>query len=181
MPHPLGNYFWVKFGADFMMTISYSIFAFAWLWIAFENIEKKNYKELAIFTSFYFGAWILTPFLSLWIPLNDSMVVTVRHMDTQLIAWIINVIAGYAVLFLIYGTNKFNSKNIKIVYLVFIIGCMQSFFIEFPLFISGIRPTGIEYLLFEVLFLFNQGAPYLFIMWDIIIPLLKQKIFKKVE
>ena len=44
VPHPLGNYFLLKFGCDFMMTFSYSLFAFPWLWIMFENIEKKNIK-----------------------------------------------------------------------------------------------------------------------------------------
>ncbi|TFF89361.1 MAG: hypothetical protein EU548_07610, partial [Promethearchaeota archaeon] len=31
MSRPLGEYFWVKFGADFMMTFSYAMFAFGWL------------------------------------------------------------------------------------------------------------------------------------------------------
>ena len=31
MPHPLGGFFWLKFGADFMMTISYALFAFSWI------------------------------------------------------------------------------------------------------------------------------------------------------
>ena len=175
MPHPLGEYFLIKFGCDFMMTISYAMYAFAWLWIIFENIEKRDKKEIILYTSLYFGFWMLTPFLSLWIPISDVMVNTVRHMDTQLIAWIVNVIIGYIILAIIYGTNKFKRKKPIIIVYVFIIGLTQSFFMEFPLFLSGIRPTGVIFLIYEVFFLFNQGAPYLFILWDLVIPWLHKK------
>lgn len=179
MPHPLAEYFWLKFGADFMMCISYSIFAFAWLWIMFENIEKRNYKEMFFFTALYFGVWMLIPFLSFLIPINDTIVYTVRHMDALLVVWITNVFIGYIFLTLIYGTNWFGSKDLKVIGYVFVIGCLESFFMEFPLFISGIRPTGILFLLYEVLFLFNQGAPYLYVLYDKILPWLGQKMKKK--
>jgi len=168
MPRPLGEYFWLKFGADFMMTISYSLFAFPWLWIIFENFEKRDKQEILLFTGFYFSSWMLTPLLSILLPINDTMVNTVRHMDTQMIAWIINVIVGYAILSVIYGTNIINRKNPKIIGFVFLVGCVQSFYMEFPLFLYGIRPTGVAFLVYEVFFLFNQGAPYLYILYDII-------------
>ncbi len=175
MPRPLGDYFWIKFGADFMMTFSYSMFAFGWLWIMFENFVKKNKREIVLFTSLFFGFWLLTPFLSFWLPIDDTIVDTVRYMDTQITIWITNVVIGYSILFLIYGTNKFNCKNPKIILYVMIIGCLESFFMEFPLLISGIRPTGILFLFFEVFILFNQGAPYLYILFDKVIPMLSHK------
>ena len=179
MPRPLGNYFWAKFGADFMMTFSYSMFAFGWLWIMFENFVKRNTKEILIFTLIFFGSWILIPFLSFGIPLNDTLVESVRYMDTQMVAWVINFLVGYFILFLIYGTNKFKSKNPKIILLVFIVGCTNGFFMEFPLLISGIRPTGVLYLLYGVIFMFNQGAPYLYIAYDKVLPWLVVKTKKK--
>jgi len=179
MPRPLGSYLWPKFGADFMMTFSYSMFAFGWLWIMFENFIKRNKKEILLFTSIYFGSWILIPFLSFWLPLNDTIVDSVRYMDTQMVAWVINIFVGYFILFLIYGTNKFKSKNPKIILLVFIVGCTNGFFMEFPLLISGIRPTGALYLLYGVVFMFNQGAPYLYIAYDKVLPWLIVKTKKK--
>jgi len=179
MPRPLGNHFWPKFGADFMMTFSYSMFAFGWLWIIFENFIKKNKKEILLFTLIYFGSWMLIPFLSFWLPLNDTIVDSVRYMDTQMVAWVINIFVGYFILFLIYGTNKFKSKNPKIILLVFIVGCTNGFFMEFPLLISGIRPTGALYLLYGVVFMFNQGAPYLYIAYDKVLPWLIVKTKKK--
>ncbi|NHI91086.1 MAG: hypothetical protein EAX96_01200 [Candidatus Lokiarchaeota archaeon] len=186
IPHPLGEYFWLKFGADFMMTISYAIFAFGWLWIVFENLTKQDdknliKKDLILFTSLYFGFWMLTPFISYWLPINDIIVNTVRHMDTQIIIWIINVLIGYITLIIIYASGKFGQRNLKIIGFVFIIGLAQSFFMEFPLFISGIRPTGIIFLIYEIFFLFNQGAPYLFILYDKILPILNTRIRKKMN
>ncbi|MHA1147314.1 MAG: hypothetical protein ACTSR8_03625 [Promethearchaeota archaeon] len=175
LPHPLGKYFWLKFGADFMMTISYGMFAFAWFWIIFENFSEPDKKEIVISTCLYFGSWLIIPFISLLLPIDDRLVETVRHMDTQMFIWIVNVIVGYFVLSIIYGTDKFNSKNPKIICYVFIIGCLQSFFMEFPLFISGIRPTRILFLIYEIFFLVNQGAPYLYILWDKILPKLARK------
>jgi len=185
IPRPLGNYFWPKFGADFMMTFSYSMFAFGWLWIMFENFVKRNTKEILIFTLIFFGSWMLIPFLSFGIPLNDTLVESVRYMDTQMVAWVINILVGYFILFLIYGTNKFKSKKPKIILLVFIVGCTNGFFMEFPLLISGIRPTGVLYLLYDVFLMFNQGAPYLYIAYDKVLPWLvvktKKKTLKEIE
>jgi hypothetical protein len=185
VPKTLGIYFLPKFGADFMMCISYSMFIFPWLWIMFENFIKKNTKEILLFTGLIFCSWLLTPFLSFWLPINDTIVDTVRHMDTQLVVWIVNVTVGYSILTLIYGTNKFGKKNPKYIIYVFTLGCLGSFFMEFPLFITSIRPTGVPFLIFEIFILFNQGAPYLFILYDIVlpkaIPLLKEKILKQTE
>lgn len=180
MPRPLGDYFWVKFGADFMMTLSYSMFAFAWLWIAFENIKKKDIKEVFLFTTVFFTSWLLTPFISFWLPINDTIVETVRHMDSQFILWIVNGTLGYIILYIIYGTNRFKSKNPKIIFYVLIIGFTESFFMEFPLFITGIRPTGVLFLIYEIFILFNQGAPYLFILYDKVLPWLFRKL-KKID
>jgi len=178
MPRPLGDYFWVKAGADFMMTLSYSMFAFSWLWIMFENFGKKNNREIVLFTSLFFGFWLITPFLSFWLQIDNTIVDTVRYMDSQLVIWFVNIVVGYSLLFLIYGTNKFGSKKPKIILYVFFIGCIEAFFMEFPLLISGIRPTGVLYLLFSTVIMFNQGAPYLYILYDMVIPRLSRKVKK---
>lgn len=185
VPKGFSEYFWAKTGADIMMCITYSLFIFPWLWIMFENFVKKNRKEILLFTGFLFLAWFMTPILSFLLPINDTIVETVRHMDSQMIVWIVNVIVGYTILSIIYGTNKFGKKNPKYIAYVFIIGCLGSFFMEFPLFITGIRPTGIPFLLFEIIILFNQGAPYLFIIYDIVLPkvilMVKEKLSMKEE
>ncbi len=174
MPHPLGSYFFIKFGADFMMTISYSLFAFTWLWIVFENIKKRDLKEIGLYSGLYFCSWMIIPLLSFLLPINDTIVYTVRHMDTQFSAWVVNVIVGYSILALIYGTNIIKKKNPKIIIYVFVIGCVESFYMEFPLFVFGIRPTNVPFLIYEIFFLFNQGAPYLYTLWDVIFPKIRE-------
>ena len=178
MPRPLGDYFWLKFGADFMMTFSYAMFAFGWLWIMFENFAKRNLKEILVFTLLIFTFWMLIPLFSLLIPLNNTQVRSIRYMDTQMIAWSINLIAGYVFLSLIYGTKKFGSRKPKTILYVFVVGCIGAFFMELPLLIFGIRPTGILFLLYNVLFMFNQGAPYLYVIYDKILPWLFVNIKK---
>ena len=178
MPRPLGDFFWLKFGADFMMTFSYAMFAFGWLWIMFDNFVKRNLKEVIIFTLLFFTFWMLTPLFSLLIPLNDTQVRSIRYMDTQMIAWSVNLLVGYIFLSLIYGTKKFGSRKPKIILYVFTVGCIGAFFMEFPLLVFGIRPTGILFLFYNVLFMFNQGAPYLYVLHDKILPWLFVKIKK---
>lgn len=164
LPHPLGQYAWLKFGADFMMTISFAIFMFAWMWIMFENYHKRNRREMAFFTTCLFGAWLATPHISQLIPLNDVLVQTVRH--TNSIAWVVNFTIGYGLLALIYGTHYFKSKDPRKIGYVFMLGVVGALMMELPLLISGIRPTSWPFFLFEAVFLINQGAPYLFLAYD---------------
>ncbi len=182
VPHNLGEYFWLKFGADFMMTFSYSMFAFAWLWIMFDNVKNNaNKREMSYFTLLFFGSWMMIPLISLMLPFNDTMVYTHRLMNSQMPIWVANVIVGYLILALIYGTNLFKRKNPRIIGYVFIIGCLESFFMEFPLFIWGIRPSNLLFLLFETVILFHQGAPYLYIAYAEVLPGIKKIIMGKIN
>jgi len=162
MPHPLGEFWWLKFGADFMMTISYSLFAFPWIFIMFESISKKkiHWKQIIKFSAVYFLFWILIPLLSGLLNIDNKLVEAVRHMDTQFITIIASVIIGYLLLLVVY--RKEPIKVLK----VFAVGVAGSLIMELPLFIFKIRPTNIEFIAFEALFLLNQGVPYLFLVWD---------------
>jgi hypothetical protein len=162
MPHPLGEFFWIKFGADFMMTISYAIFAFSWIWIMFESIRKKVIDNSSIikYTSVYFIMWILVPLLSYLVPINDIPVVSVRHMSSQITSMVMSVVVGYLLLIMVYRKELFT------VFRVFLVGVSASLIMEIPLHIFGIRPTGILFVLFEALLLLNIGTPYLFLLWD---------------
>jgi hypothetical protein len=50
---------------------------------------------------------------------------------------------------------------------------------ESYLFFTNIRPSGIELLLYDSLILTNQGIPYLFIIFDKILPKLREKIMNQ--
>jgi len=175
IPHPAGEFALPKFGADFMMTISYALFTFPWLWILFENYYKRNKKEVIGYTTYYFGAWIFTPFISTVLNIDNTVVETVRHMGSQFDIWIINIIIAYFVLFLVYGTNIFGCKDFRKIIYVFLVGFLGSIIMEIPLYISGIRSTGITFVIFEGLILLNQGVPWLFILYDKVIPYIKKR------
>lgn len=162
MPHPLGHFFWLKFGADFMMTLSYALFAFSWIWIMFESIRKNpiDTKKIVKYTSVYFIMWILVPLLSIILPINNTIVEAIRRMDTQLPLMIITVVVGYLILLIIYR------KELGLVARIFLVGVMASLIMEIPLYLFHIRPTGIKFIFFEALFLLNLGVPYLFLLWD---------------
>ncbi len=163
----------LKFAADFMMTISYALFAFTWLWIMFESWFSKNFREIFLYSSLLLGSWLLIPFISYLLPLNDTPVVSLRHMGSQFIIQIIVVLIGYLAMILLYCTKWFHSFDPKVVLFIFGVGCFQAFAMEFPLWLSNIRPSGVDLLIYEVIILTNQGVPYLFIIWDKILPTLK--------
>lgn len=165
MPHPLGHYALLKFGADFMMTISYTLFTFSWLWIMFENVGIKKRNEIIKYTLFFFGFWLLAPLLSMLLPINNTIVETVRHTGSQI--WLANLIIGYGLLFVVYR------KELQTVGRVFLIGIVGTLIMEIPLYLFGVRPTGIGFILFEAVFLLNQGVPYVFLIWDKVLPRLK--------
>ncbi|MBD3227574.1 MAG: hypothetical protein GF329_05230 [Candidatus Lokiarchaeota archaeon] len=161
----------LKFGCDFMMTISYSLVAFSWVWIMFESWNKKRYKDMIFWTSLLFGGWMIIPWLSILFNLNQINVWTIRHMDTQVLIQIIVVLVAYIIMIILYI-----KKDPKVILYIFFIGCFQAFAMEFPLLISGIRPTGFELLIYETLILTNQGVPYLYIIYREIIPRLNKKL-----
>ena len=161
----------LKFGCDFMMTISYSLVAFSWVWIMFESWKEKKIKDMTFWTCLLFGGWMIIPWLSSWFNFNQIHVWTIRHMDTQILIQLIVVLIGFILMIILYV-----KKDPKVILYVFFIGCFQAFAMEFPLLISGIRPTSLELLIYETFILTNQGAPYLYIIWNKIIPILSKRI-----
>ncbi len=169
--HPPGPLLLLKFGADFMMTISYALFTFPWLLIVFRNLRQGTLfsKEALKYTFLWVGLWFLTPLLSFLLIFDETTVEAVRHMDSQFPFWILNLFIGYGLLLIIYR------KNLALVLRILILGVVGALIMELPLYLFGIRPTGILFVVFEGFFLLNQGVPYLFITVDKIIPALQGK------
>ena len=160
LPHPLGDFFWMKFGADFMMTISYSLFTFAWIWLAFKYIKNKSYKRLIKYTLIWFSFWIMVPVLSFVLDINNTIVHSVRHMNSQYSLWITMTVVSYIILLIIYWKNK------QIIPKLFFVGVIAALIMEFPLYIFNIREMGIEILFFDAIFMINQSIPLLYLIYD---------------
>ncbi|MBN2291494.1 MAG: hypothetical protein JXM70_03655 [Pirellulales bacterium] len=157
---------WMKHPVDFMMDFSYGVVAFGWMWVAF---ERKSVKDVVFWTALVLGGWFLVPFASSMLHLHDEPIMTVRHMQSQVGMQIGMVVAGYALLAIL-------RYDFKMIAYLFWVGSMLGFMMEIPLNVFNIRPTGIDVLVYETLFLFNMGVPYLFIVFDKIIPVVRRRM-----
>jgi hypothetical protein len=157
---------WFKHPVDFMMDVSYGIVAFSWVWIAF---ERRSFRDVAFWTILLFVGWLILPFASRWISLVDIPIMTNRHMSSRVWLHVTVVVVGYVALIVL-------GYDWKTILYVFWAGCMLAFAMEFPLFVSGIRPTGVTFLIYETLILTNLGVPYLYIIETKILPLLSRRL-----
>ena len=155
-----------------MMTISYAMYTFPWLVIVFRNLREGKLLSSSTYTYtlIWLTFWMLIPPLTLTFSINDSEVHAVRYMDTQFRFWIANLVVGYGLLLIIYR------KRLSIALSVIGIGFVGAVIMELPLYLFGIRPTGILFILFEGFFLLNQGVPYVFLVTDKVIPKLSSWI-----
>ncbi|MFX1409086.1 MAG: hypothetical protein ACFFA6_01940 [Promethearchaeota archaeon] len=159
----------MKIAVDFMMDFSYGLLAFSWVMIMF---ERKGIKEVLQWTSLLYGGWFLIAILSQMLPINDLEIMTIRHMKHLRVVEILTVVFGYLLLL-------FLRYNYKTILFVFWVGTMLSFMMESYLLFTNIRPSGYELLLYDSLILTNQGIPYLFVIFDKIIPKLRDIILKR--
>jgi len=160
LPHPLGQNFWLKFKLDFMMTISYALFTFPWLWLTFEALRNGKVRQIFKFSAIWLGFWLAVPLLSFYLNIDNRAVESVRHMASQNYIWLINFIVGFGFLAILYR------KELLLVGKIFVIGVVGGLIMELPLFIFNIRPTQPGVLIFDAIFMLNQGVPYLFILFD---------------
>lgn len=145
--------FWSTLIFFLWFSLSYGV-EYAYIFIMF---DKKSNK--IGWTALVFIGWILVGLLSQILPINNSSIMTLRHMGSGRFIEIGILIIGYAILFLL----KYDWK--KIVYLFFV-GFMIHFMMEFSLLITGIRPGSLIILIENSLIEFNMGIPFFYILYD---------------
>ncbi len=160
-----------KIYVDFMMDFSYGLLAFSWVMIMF---ERNSIKEILLWTLFLYGGWLLIASLSQILPLIDLEIITIRHMQSLRVVEIATVVCGYLLLI-------FLRYNYKTILFIFWVGFMLSFMMESYLLFTQIRPSGFELLLYDSFILTNQGIPYLFVIFDKILPKLRNFLRKSKE
>ena len=160
-----------KIYVDFMMDFSYGLLAFSWVMIMF---ERNSIKEILLWTLFLYGGWLLIASLSQILPLIDLEIITIRHMQSLRVVEIATVVCGYLLLI-------FLRYNYKTILFIFWVGFMLSFMMESYLLFTQIRPSGFELLLYDSFILTNQGIPYLFVIFDKILPKLRDFLRKSKE
>ncbi len=160
-----------KIYVDFMMDFSYGLLAFSWVMIMF---ERNSIQEILLWTLFLYGGWLLIASLSQILPLIDLEIITIRHMQSLRVVEIATVVCGYLLLI-------FLRYNYKTILFIFWVGFMLSFMMESYLLLTQIRPSGFELLLYDSFILTNQGIPYLFVIFDKILPKLRDFLRKSKE
>lgn len=160
-----------KIYVDFMMDFSYGLLAFSWVMIMF---ERNSIKEILLWTLFLYGGWLLIASLSQILPLIDLEIITIRHMQSLRVVEIATVVCGYLLLI-------FLRYNYRTILFIFWVGFMLSFMMESYLLFTQIRPSGFELLLYDSFILTNQGIPYLFVIFDKILPKLRDFLRKSKE
>lgn len=158
--HPAGELAWAKFACDFMMTISYSLFAFTWFWIAFRAIRTRVYRRALLLLSTWLGLWLLVPVLSVWLSIDDTPVRAVRHMGAAYVWWTLATVTGATVMLWLYRSS------LRTPLLVLVSGAVGALVMEVPLHLSGIRPFDLGFIAFEAAVLLNQAVPFLYVLYD---------------
>lgn len=150
-------------GSVFLFMLWFSLtygVEYSYVFIMFENKSNK-----IGWTALVFLGWLSVAFLSQWLPVNDSSIMVVRHMNDFRLLRIVMVVFGYVLLFIF----RYNWR--KIAYL-FLVGFTIHFMMEFSLFVSGIRPGSLHVLVENSLLEFNTGVPFFYLFYD---KLLKKK------
>ncbi len=134
-------------------SLSYGV-EYAYVFLMFEEKSDKVFWTFLVFM-----AWIIIGLFSQVFSINDSTIVTIRHMSDFRLLRVGLVLLGYGLLFVF----RYDWK--KIVYL-FLVGFLVHFMMEFSLLMVGIRPDSILILIENSLIEFNMGVPFFYLLYD---------------
>ena len=155
--NPLLFFLWFCFSPGFVM-FSYVIVMF----------EKRNLKELIIWTFFFFIGWISVAIGSQLIPLDDRIIEVSRNMNiaNQRLNEMIMVFINIIVALILYLKKKLRLEDI---FYIFLVGTLVEFSLEMSLAVSGIRQAqgswSILLLIVNTLLEFNLGIVLMSLIW----------------
>lgn len=170
----LNDFVLLKNGADVMMLMSYALVFFSWFVVVVQYWRSEK-RVRFIFTRIVPYSFILfcgvtaIPFASQALQLSEIRVWCVRHMSGEdgfsNGAVFFKTWTGFALMFPFYIRDPLTLP------FVFACGAFQAFTMNFGLYLSGIRSWDADMLTYEALYLINQGAPFLFISLDKLLPM----------
>jgi hypothetical protein len=118
-------------------SLSYGV-EYAYVFLMFQEKAKK-YEKLA-WTLFILIGWLLVGFLSQKLHINDTQIVTLRHMSDFRLLRVALVLFGYGLLVYL----KYDWKKIAF---LFFVGFMVHFMMELSLLLTSIRPGSLAILI----------------------------------
>ena len=171
--HPTVAYLILKYAADFMMTVSYSLIWFTWesivmvLWIKGEGRQDSIARHSLVAFVLHFAVYPL----SLLLPAGgDVRAVGTRHMHDSERGWMRYAIITNCLLIVynIAWKRRSVSRALQDNIFCWTMGCFQAFGMVAPLYLFRIRPVfEASRFLYEVAFLFNRGSAehYLIVLY----------------
>jgi len=159
---PINNYIfflWFCFSAGFAQ--------FSYVAIMF---EKRNWKELWLWTLIFYLGWVIVGVGSQLIPLDDRIIRVSRNMDAnrQRLTFTLMTLGNVVIAAILYLFKKLRFEDI--VYL-FIVGTLVEFCLELSMSISGIRleqgTWSLELMVVNTLIEFNMGIILMYLLWAI--------------
>lgn len=159
---PLDNnifFLWFCFSAGFVQ--------FSYVAIMF---EKRNWRELWLWTLIFYLGWILVGVGSQLIPLDDRIIRVSRNMnaDRQRLTFTLMTLGNILIATFLYLFKKLRIEDV--IYL-FIVGTLVEFCLELSLYVSGIRleqgTWSLELMVVNTLIEFNMGIILMYLLWSI--------------
>lgn len=142
------------------LSTSYGFTNFVWIWL-FLDKDKSIIKWSALII----GGWLIVAFVSQSFGTNFNTINISRMTGSY--HWFMLAVLIFGYLFLIYK-NWGKSNLLKMILYLAFIGIVVQFSWEAVLLISGIRPLGLNPLLFNSLLETNLGMPYLFLIYKVL-------------
>jgi len=132
--------------------------------------EKRNWRELWLWTIIFYLGWILVGLGSQLIPLDDRIIRVSRNMDAnrQRLTFTLMTLGNVAIAGILYMFKKLRFEDV--IYL-FIVGILVEFCLELSMSISGIRMEqgtwSLELMVVNTLIEFNMGIILMYLLWAI--------------
>jgi len=130
--------------------------------------EKRNWRELWVWTLTFYLGWILVGVGSQLIPLDDRIIRVSRNMnaDRQRLTFTLMTLGNLIIASILYLFKKFRIEDV--IYL-FIVGILVEFCLELSLSVSGIRleqgTWSWELMVVNTLIEFNMGIVLMYLLW----------------
>ncbi len=133
--------------------------------------EKRNWKELWVWTLIFYLGWILVGVGSQLISLDDRIIRVSGNMnaDRQRLIFTLMTVGNILIATILYIVKKLRIEDV--IYL-FIVGILVEFCLELSLSVSGIRleqgTWSLELMIVNTLIEFNMGIVLMHLLWAIV-------------
>lgn len=135
-------------------------------------LEKRNWREVLIWTVFFYLGWTSIGLLSQWLPINDNLIRVSRNMNAlkQRLTFTLMTVGNISIAVILKILKKITWHDILYLFLV---GTLVEMNLEFSLAVSGIRleqgEWSLQLFVINTLIEFNMGIVLMFLLWGAVV------------